>query len=177
MPKILPLLNKRKELTPREAHASEGEMVRKNIKERWEEKVINLWKTKDSSLLGEVGEVLAWKYLWAKGLLVWPLWRVVGLHLFSNYLSEDQANYLDGYASRTSATYKRAVDLVGIDRRRGQPYLVEVKTTCSDRYRYDSRKFPSLQQRSEAKSIGFKLLLVIVQLADNWKFHVACREL
>jgi len=172
-----PLLNERKGLTAREAYASKNKAMRKSTKERWEEKLINLWKTKDSSLLGEVGEVIAWKYLWAQGLLVWPLWRVMGLHLFSSYLSKEQANYLDGYASRTSATYKRAVDLVGINRRNGQPYLVEVKTTCSDRYRYDSRKFPSLQQRSEAKSIGFKLLLVIVQLIDNWRFRVACKEL
>ena len=152
--------------------------MRRNIKPQWgEEKVIDLWQTSDDSLLGDVGEIIALKYLWAQGLLVWPLWRVVGLHLFSSYLNEEQANYLEGYASRTSATYKRAVDLVGINRRSGQPYLVEVKTTCSDRYRYDSRKFTSLQQRSEAKSIGFKLLLVIVQLIDNWKFRVACKEL
>lgn len=151
--------------------------MRENTKERWEEKIIDLWKTQDSSLLGEVGEVLAWKYLWAKGLRVWPSWRVVAEHLFSTELTKEQVNFLKRYRSRASAAEWRSVDLVGIRRSSGQAYLVEVKTTRSERYRYDTRKFPGLQQRLEAKSLGFKLLLVVVRLIDNWKFWIACKEL
>jgi len=148
----------------------------KNTKRNWEGKVIDLWKTQDSSLLGEVGEVIAWKYLWAQGVIVWPFWRVVE-HLFSSELTKEQAHFLEGYRSRASSTDKRTFDLVGVHRSNGQAYLVEVKTTRSEKYRYDSRKFPSIQQCLEAKSLGFKLLLVIVRLIDNWKFWIACKEL
>ena len=151
--------------------------MRKNAKQRWEEKVIDLWKTNDSSLLGEVGEVIAWKYLWAQGIIVWPFWRVVMGHLFSSELTKEQARFLEGYRSRATATDKRTFDLVGVCPSEDQAYLVEVKTTRSKRYRYDSRKFPSVQQSLEAKSLGFKLLLVTVQLIDNWKFQIACKEL
>jgi len=151
--------------------------MRENTKMQWEEKVIDLWNTKDSSLLGEVGEVVAWKYLWTQGIKVWPFWRVVVEHLFTSELTKGQTGFLEGYRSRAAATDKRTFDLVGICRRTGQPYLVEVKTTRSERYRYDSRKFPSVQQRLEAKSLGFKLLLVIVQFMDNWRFRITCKEL
>ena len=40
----------------------EDETVRRNIKPQWgEEKVIDLWNTKDSDLLGRVGAVVGWK--------------------------------------------------------------------------------------------------------------------
>jgi len=149
--------------------------MRENTKQRWEEKVIDVWKTRDNGLLGGVGEVLAWKYLWGKGFVVWPFWNVVHGHLFSRELTKNQADFLQGYA--TGKWPMRTFDLVGILRSNRQAYLVEVKTTRSERYRYDTRKFPSLQQRLEAKSLGFKLLLVIVRLTDNWKFSVTCREL
>lgn len=139
--------------------------------------MIDLWQTSDDSLLGEVGEIVAWKHLWTKGFLVWPFWRVAELRLFSDYLSRKQANYIYEYADRRLATYKRTFDLVGILRRNQQPYLIEVKTTRSERYRYNSRKFPDTDQRLEAKSLGFKLLLVVVRLVDNWKFAIASREL
>jgi len=140
-----------------------------------EEKVIDLWKTRDSGLLGQVGEVLAWKYLWGNRFVVWPFWRVVSQQLFSDYLTKNQADFLQEYA--TGKWPIRTFDLVAILRSSRQAYLVEVKTTRSDRYRYDSRKFPSIQQRLEAKSLGFKLLLIIVRLIDNWKFSIACKEL
>ena len=151
--------------------------MRENTKQRWEEKIIDLWKTKDSHLLGQVGEVLAWKYLWTQGITVWPFWRVVAEQLFSGELTKKQLDYLEGYRSMASAAEKRAFDLVGVRRRKRQACLVEVKTTRSERYRYDTRKFPSLQQRLEVKSLGFKLLLVVVRLMDNWKFSIACKEL
>jgi len=151
--------------------------MRENTKQGWQQKVIDLWKTKDSGLLGQVGEVVAWKYLWAQGLTVWPFWQVVVEHLFSSRLTKKQFDFLGGYRSRASAAEKRTFDLVGIRRSNGQAYLVEVKATRSERYRYDTRKFPGLQQRLEAKSLGFRLLLVVVRLMDDWKFSIACREL
>jgi hypothetical protein len=149
--------------------------VRRNIKPQWgEEKVIDLWNTKDSDLLGRVGEVVAWKYLWRQGSWTWDFWRVVQTDLFRKCMALEQQNYLNEF--RSSKRQARAWDLAGVHSS-GRPCLVEVKTTRSERYRYDSRKFPDTEQRLEAKSLGFKLLLVIVRLADNWKFVVASREL
>ncbi len=150
--------------------------MRRNIKPQWgEEKVIDLWNTKDSDLLGRVGEVVGWKYLWRQGSITWDFWRVVQTDLFRECMTPEQQNYLNGFRSGTRQA--RAWDLVGVYSRSSRPCLVEVKTTRSERYRYDSRKFPDTEQRLEAKSLGFKLLLVIVRLVDDWKFVVVSREL
>lgn len=154
--------------------------MRRNIKPQWgEEKVIDLWQTSDDGLIGRVGEIIASKYLWAQGLDVLPFGEVVVEHLFSSQLTKEQAGYLQGCYSRLrlSSPGWRSFDLVGVRRRNRQSYLIEVKTTRSERYRYDSRKFPGTEQRLEAKSVGFKLLLVIVRLVDNRKFAIASREL
>lgn len=151
--------------------------MRENAKMQWQEKIIDLWNTKDSSLLGEVGEVIAWKYLWAQGMIAWPFWRVILAHLFTNELTKGQVDFFESYRSRAAAADKRAFDLACIHPRTGQAYLVEVKTTRSERYRYDDRKFPGVEQRLQAKSLGFKLLLVVVQCMDNWIFRITCREL
>ncbi len=150
--------------------------MRRNIRPQWgEKKVIDLWNTKDSDLLGRVGEVVGWKYLWRQGSITWDFWRVVQTDLFRECMTPEQQNYLNEF--RGGKRQARAWDLVGVHSRGGRPCLVEVKTTRSERYRYDSRKFPDTKQRLEAKSLGFRLLLVIVQLIDNWKFRVACKEL
>jgi hypothetical protein len=153
--------------------------MRENTKMQWQERVIDLWNTKDSSLLGGVGEAIAWKYLWAKGMIVWPFWRVVYEleHLFIDKLTKGQADFFEGYRSMAAATNMRAFDLAGIHRRTGQAYLVEVKSTRSERYRYDDRKFPGVEQRLQAKSLGFKLLLVVVRYMDSWRFRITCKEL
>jgi len=151
--------------------------MRENTKMQWQEKVIDLWNTKDSSLLGGVGEAIAWKYLWAKGIIVWPFWRVVSEPCLRGKLTKGQTDFFEGYRSRAAATNMRAFDLAGIHRRTGQAYLVEVKTTRSERYRYDDRKFPSVEQCLQAKSLGFKLLLVVVRYMDSWRFRITCKEL
>ena len=60
----------------------------------------------------------------------------------------------------------------GIRCRSQQPCLVEVKTTRGERYKADRRKVAKDVDRREAKQLGFGLWLVIVQLADTWKFVV-----
>jgi hypothetical protein len=154
----------------------EDETVRRNIKPQWgEENVIDLWNTKDSDLLARVGEVVGWKHLWRQGIITWDFWRVVQTDLFRKCMTPEQQNYLNEF--RSGKRQARAWDLVGLYSRSGGPCLVEVKTTRSERYRYDSRKFPDTEQRLEAKSLGFKLLLVVVRLVDNWKFRVKINDL
>lgn len=147
--------------------------MRRNTKLEWE--VIDLWNTKNSGLLGRIGEGVSWEYLQKRGVNTWPFWEVVVTDLFRKDLTLGQQNYLNGF--RSGKRQARAWDLAGVYRRSGQPCLVEVKTTRSDRYRYDSRKFPETAQRLEAKSLGFTLLLVVVRLVDNWRLAVASREL
>ena len=154
----------------------EDETVSRSIKPQWEEeKVIDIWNTKDSDLLARVGEVVGWKYLWRQGITTWNFWVVVRTDLFRKCMTPEQQNYLNEF--RSGKRPARAWDLVGLYSRSGRPCLVEVKTTRSERYRYDSRKFSDTEQRLEAKSLGFKLLLVIVRLVGNWKFVVVSREL
>lgn len=60
------------------------------------------------------------------------------------------------------------------------PYLIEVKTTGprgerKDLYELMKGKIP--QKVEEAKAVGFKVLLVVVKLLDEWKYAVTRQEL
>jgi len=141
--------------------------VRSSSTERIE---IDLWNTRDTDLLGRVGEVVGWKYLWKRGISTWPFWQVTQTGLFREHMTQDQKNYLSEFGSGNWPG--RAWDLAGIEHRSQQPCLVEVKTTRGERYKADRRKVAKDVDRREAKQLGFGLWLVIVQLADTWKFVV-----
>jgi len=60
------------------------------------------------------------------------------------------------------------------------PYLIEVKTTGprgerKDLYELMKGKIP--QKVEEAKAVGFKVLLVVVKLLDEWKYAITGQEL
>ena len=160
------------------------------------DKVYDLSKTRDSSLIGAIGEMLAWKYLRRKR--IWA-YKIGGWYPFpatypfesggSRYelrgLTEEQINYLKKMCLHES----RRFDFVGIKRKRWSwaernykvvPYLIEVKTTGlvgerKDLYGRMSGKIP--EDIEEAKANGFKILLVIVKLLENWKYTITCQEL
>lgn len=140
-----------------------------------EDMEIDLWNTKDSDLLGRVGEAVGWKYLWRQGFTTWDFWRVVQTDLFRECMTVEQENYLNEFGSGKRPG--RAWDLAGVDRRSRRPCLVEVKTTRGERYKTDRRKLVDEPDRREVKRIGFRVLLVVVRLTDNWKFLVHGEQL
>lgn len=76
-------------------------------------------------------------------------------------------------------------DYVGYDRYGEEVYLIEVKTSRPGKKKRGlkgswsgrSRRGYGPEDLERAKALGFKLLLVNVELLDNWQFHVFHREL
>ena len=156
-----------------------------------EAKTFDLSDTRDSTLIGTIGELIAWRYL-RKVTGVFPMWFGAGSYFHPQYphcrgrdyeisgLGESQTEFLKNVTRR--------YDFVVVKRRRiahgllGDPeevYLVEVKATFEGR-RHDlrgemKRKLP--EDIEKAKSLGFKPLLVIVKFVSRWKFEVTGREL
>jgi len=157
------------------------------------EKIYDLSETKDSSLIGTIGEILAWKYLWRKRIHAYkiggwyPTYPLGGDNpkYKLSELSKEQNNYL----KRMYLHGPRRFDFVGIKRGRWNwakrsykitPYLIEVKTTglIGERKDLYGRMIGKISEDiKEAKAKGFKILLIIVKLLENWKYTVTCQEL
>ena len=99
-------------------------------------------------------------------------------------MSEEQIRYLKEMWLHGTVRF----DFVGIRRKWSwtrrdyiiTPYLIEVKTTGSRGERKDlcelmKGKIP--QKVEEAKAVGFKVLLVVVKLLNEWKYAVTRQEL
>lgn len=161
-----------------------------------DEWVLDLGGTRDSSLIGGIGEMIAWKYLRGRG--IWSH-RIGRWYPFpADYpfkrselsyqlegVSGDQVDYLKNMCLRGPRRY----DFVGT-RRRHDPhglageveevYLVEVKTTGPGpgRHDLDSHMKGRVPEDIEtAKALGFTVLLIVVRLFDNWGCKVTYREL
>ena len=182
--------------------------------------MIDLLNTKDTSLVGEIGEIIARKYLWQKGisairpnLVRWTSWLadylvqkgllhapLEGFHEPDNYEQLDELDQLQIVASSLLRDFEEqqsryVVDLieyghtwgwdfVGHGRYSKDVYLIEIKTSrVGKKYRLKSswsgrsRREYERADLGKAKSLGFKLLLVNVELLDNWQFEVSDREL
>jgi len=157
----------------------------------WEEAVFDLAATRDSTLIGTIGELIAWRYMrMVTGLF--PMWFGAGSYFYPQYPRRTDMDYeisgLDETQIKFLKNVPRRYDFVVVKRRRiapgllGEPeetYLVEVKATFRGR-RHDlkgrmKRKLPKDIQK--AKSLGFKPLLIIVKFLDSWNFKVICKEL
>jgi len=157
----------------------------------WEERIFDLAGTKDSTLIGTIGELIAWRYL-RDVTGVFPMWFGAGQYLYPQYPTRIGVKYeisgLDKALIEFLKNADRRFDFIVVKRRRiapgllGEPeeiYLVEVKATIKGR-RHDlrgkmKRKLPNDIQK--AKSLGFKPLLIIVEFLNDWKFRVTCKEL
>ena len=160
----------------------------------WEEKVFDLAATRDSTLIGTIGELIAWRYIrMVTGLF--PMWFGAGSYFYPQYPRRTDRDYKISGLDETQIEFLKNVprryDFIVVKRRRiapgllGEPeetYLVEVKATFRGR-RHNlkgtmkgmKRKLPKDIQK--AKSLGFKPLLIIVKFLDSWKFEVTCKEL
>lgn len=160
------------------------------------DEVFDIATTKDSSFVGGIGEMVAWKFLRRRG--IWAH-RIGGWYPFpSNFpfirgkpsyelrgLKTEQVEYLKEMCLHGPRRY----DFVGVKRKKGphglagdieDVYLVEVKTEGVRSSRHDLQglmkgKIPNDVDRP--KELGFKVLFVLVSLIDDWKCNISCNEL
>jgi hypothetical protein len=153
------------------------------------EMTIDLLNVKDSALVGTIGELIAWKYLrMRKGVM--SLWFGGFPHLVRFPFRKGECDYeIRGLGKRQIEylkTMPRSYDLIAVKRKRmptgevveevEEVYLVEVKTT-QDRTKRGKFKGKIPEDVQEAKSLGFKPLLIIVEFLDNWTYRITCEEL
>jgi hypothetical protein len=144
----------------------------------WE---LSLAQTRNAALLGDVGEAIALYYLSSHGFYVVtrPIWllrgemKLISAHYqvrprkgeYGHSLSDEQIKYLkEGYAWDYVA-FKSDWPFGSL------VYLVEVKTVRG--YRKSIRR----PDPSQAKDLGFKPILLIVRLLENWQVRVEMSEL
>lgn len=157
--------------------------------------VIDLLSTNDSSLIGAIGEIIAWKYLWSRKIRAhrfaseYPWLRDYPMNRLNfefPWLNKQQVEYLRNLWQRGP----RRWDFIGVKYKRDssgavhsepeEVYSIEVKTRRIGRERHDLSglfKGKISEDIPEVKSRGFKPLLIIVDLLDNWKFKITYKEL
>ena len=151
----------------------------------------DLLNTKDTGLVGAVGETIAWQYLWENGIVGFSFGQ--GRPWFANKFVEHQPTFDRSWLKKRQANYlkdlkehgPRRWDFVGTrprehGKRNRTVYLIEVKVRRQGKSRHDLRgslkgKIP--EDLEKAKSLGFVPLLLIIDLLGNWEFEVTSREL
>lgn len=155
----------------------------------------NLIGRKASNLIGALGEIIAWDALrkvgiWTYKIGSWgffprgyPYWTGE-LDEEHRFLSKEQAAFVENKVRNGIIEY----DFVAVRWKRnsaelagevGEVYLIEVKTgrpKAVSRYLRDSSQAFTLASLEKAKRVGFKVILVIVELLDNWKYRITCRS-
>jgi len=158
---------------------------------------VNLWNTKNSTLLGDIGEAIALHYLSSHGFFIVcrPIKLLHGkLSLISahyqikppkmervHWLTEEQKEYLENFPSWDYIAFKlegkpHLVEHEGKQylRHWKNPYLVEVKTVKGEG---SPHKKPKSVSVSKAKTLGFKPMLITVRLFENWNILTEAEEL
>jgi len=148
--------------------------------EEWE---VNLWSTDNSMLIGDVGEAIALHYLSNRGFFIVtrPLKLLRGkLFLISahyqlkppkkdygHWLTDKQREYIENSSAWDYVAFKYENGL-----KISAPYLIEVKTI-----RGEGRPHKKPESVSKAKSLGFKPMLVIIRLLEDWDIFVEAFKL
>lgn len=152
----------------------------------------DLSATKDTGFIGAIGETIAWRYLSTRGIIALKLGAGGPLgdrtDIFSrpeNRLTEEQLRFLGsarehlswdfvGYSRQDSA--RHSIEPSGT-----QACLIEVKTGRPgkrvDGFRPEGRKGMTPEDLRAARRLGFKLLLVHVELTDDWQAIVTDQEI
>jgi hypothetical protein len=148
--------------------------------EGWE---VDLWNTKDYTLLGDIGEAVALhyfrghdffivtrpiKFLHGELSLISAHYQKIKIN-YGYWLTDKQKEYLENFPSWDYVAFKK---MYFRDWR--SPYLIEVKTVKG---KGSPHKKPKSNAVSEAKALGFKPTLVIVRLLENWNISVQANEL
>ena len=145
---------------------------------------MNLENTKNYTLLGDIGEVIALYYLSSHGfyIVTRPVkflkngFFLVSAHYqirpqkmdYGHRLTDEQKMYLEQFPSWDYVAFKREGTI------RSVPYLIEAKTI---RGKEEPHKKPKLESISKAKALGFKPMLIIVRLLENWNVSAQIEKL
>ena len=136
--------------------------------------LIDLLATPNTSFVGKVGELFAHQYLWDKKIYCH---RPNSQHL--GFLTHEQQEYVRELMS-SGPTW--CWDLVGYDYR--MAYLVEVKTNRPGKTKVGlprgkrsdrSRRGFTSSDLDRAKALGFKPLLVNVELQPDWQAQISAK--
>lgn len=158
----------------------------------------NILITKDSGLVGAIGELIAWQYLWQKGIHAYSFAAGRPWFMADKLVAEVQPDFYPNFEHRwlrkqqleylknLKAHGPRRWDFVAIERmesvewwlRNKKPkkvYLVEVKASRQGKSRHDLRgsmkgKIP--EDIENVKRLGFQPLLLIIDFLENWTFKV-----
>jgi hypothetical protein len=162
--------------------------------ENWK---VDLRNTKDYTLLGDIGEAITLHYLSSHGFFIVcrPIKLLHGeLSLISahyqikppkmdreHWLTDKQKEYLEIFPSWDYVAFKRECAPYPVVHKGKtylrvwrSPYLIEVKTVKGEA---KPHKKPKLESISKAKSLGFKPMLIIVRLLENWNFSAKIEKL
>jgi len=146
--------------------------------------MLDLLTTKDTNMVGNIGEYLARIYLGRfKHIACCNAWDLQKLWSWvdEGRVSESQASFVEKMRESGSTW---GWDFVGVGFRTQEVYLVEVKTSrvhkrygLKSEWSERSRRGWSTDDTIKAKSLGLKLLLVNVHLYGTWKVGFEDKEL
>jgi hypothetical protein len=148
--------------------------------------------TKDTGLVGALGESIAWQYLFERGIVAFelgagrPSFKPLDtlIHL-EDGLTEEQLSFLGharehlswdfvGYSRQDLARYSMGP-------RGTRACLIEVKTSRPgkrvDGFRPKDRTGMAPEDLRAASRLGFTMLLVTVELTDDWQAIVTDQEI
>jgi hypothetical protein len=151
-----------------------------SILDKFSDQKFDLNLTKDTGLIGAIGETIAWQYLYERGIIAFELGAGRPsfkprdtFALLQHQLTVEQLLFLGDTGQHLSW------DFVGYKGSRG--CLVEVKTSRpgrpKDGLRPIGRRGMALEDLQEARRLGFTLLLVNVELTDAWGAIVTEQEI
>lgn len=159
-----------------------------------DETSFNLMTTKDTGLVGAIGETIAWQFLWDKKVVAHNFG--MGRPSFSpGSLTQTQPQFYPSWLKKRQSDYliklwkhgPRRWDFVAINfvetevggqnRKPKTVYVVEVKVRRNRRSSLKSLTGKIPTDLEKVKSLGFVPLLVIVDMLDNWEFGVTCKDL
>ncbi|MEK7807082.1 MAG: hypothetical protein AAB528_05035 [Chloroflexota bacterium] len=151
-----------------------------SILDEFADRKFDLNLTKDTGLIGAIGETIAWQYLWDRGIIAFELGggrpsfkpRETFAQL-QDRLTGEQLLFLGDTGEHVSW------DFVGYSGSRA--CLIEVKTSrpgkTKDGLRPIGRRGMALEDLQEARRLGFTMLLVNVELTDGWEAIVTDQEI
>jgi hypothetical protein len=163
--------------------------------------LLNNWKqssligTKSSNIIGALGEIIAWDALRQSG--IWS-YKIGSWDFFPKGYPHwaDESNEENPFLTKEQADFVRnkvrnniiEFDFVGVKWKAGkrpffnksveavhEAYLIEVKTGRSSTIQHYARnptKAFSPENVEEAKRLGFRVLLVVVELLHNWSYRI-----
>ena len=149
----------------------------------------NLLTTKDTGLMGAIGETIAWQYLHQKGMIAyrfgtgrpWFPTKEINHRFYIEWLNKRQLEYLNDLRKLGSRLWDFiAIRARDMDKRRKKIYLIEVKTRRVGTSRHDLRgsmkgKIPI--DLGKVKWSGFVPLMIVIEFLKDWGFKVTEREL